>query len=67
MSNTPVLVDQAMSAISAGAHAEERHLELTEQLLRPVGKVVRVPETQQDAVTALSGSGPATSSTWSRR
>jgi len=59
MSNTPVLVDQAMSAISAGAHAEERHLELTEELLRPVGKVVRVPETQQDAVTALSGSGPA--------
>src|SRR6185369_7932138 len=59
MSNTPVLVDQAMSAISAGAHAEERHLELTEQLLRPVGKVVRLPESQQDAVTALSGSGPA--------
>jgi pyrroline-5-carboxylate reductase len=59
MSNTPVLVDEAMSAISAGVHAEERHLALTEELLRPVGKVVRVPEAQQDAVTALSGSGPA--------
>ena len=59
MTNTPVLVDEAMSAISAGAHAEERHLALTEELLRPVGKVVRVPESQQDAVTALSGSGPA--------
>jgi pyrroline-5-carboxylate reductase len=59
MTNTPVLVDEAMSALSAGSHAAERHLALTEDLLRPVGKVVRVPESQQDAVTALSGSGPA--------
>ena len=59
MSNTPVFVDQAMSAISAGAHATEEHLARTEALLRPVGKVIRVPESQLDAVTALSGSGPA--------
>jgi pyrroline-5-carboxylate reductase len=59
MSNTPVLVDEAMSAISAGTHAGEAHLELTEGLLKPVGRTVRVPESQQDAVTALSGSGPA--------
>jgi pyrroline-5-carboxylate reductase len=59
MTNTPVLVDEAMSAISAGVHATERHLTLTEDLLSPVGKTVRVPESQQDAVTALSGSGPA--------
>jgi pyrroline-5-carboxylate reductase len=59
MSNTPVFVDQAMSAISAGAHANEEHLAITEELLRPVGKVIRVPESQLDAVTALSGSGPA--------
>jgi pyrroline-5-carboxylate reductase len=59
MSNTPVFVDQAMSAISAGAHATEDHLARTEELLRPVGKVIRVPESQLDAVTALSGSGPA--------
>jgi pyrroline-5-carboxylate reductase len=59
MSNTPVLVDEAMSAISAGAHATEEHLRRTEELLAPVGKVLRVPESQQDAVTALSGSGPA--------
>jgi pyrroline-5-carboxylate reductase len=59
MSNTPVFVDEAMSAISAGAHADEEHLARTEALLRPVGKVVRVPESQLDAVTALSGSGPA--------
>ena len=59
MSNTPVFVDQAMSAIAAGAHAGEEHLARTEALLRPVGKVIRVPESQLDAVTALSGSGPA--------
>jgi pyrroline-5-carboxylate reductase len=59
MSNTPVLVDEAMSAISAGTHAAEAHLTLTEELLRPVGQTIRVPESQQDAVTALSGSGPA--------
>jgi len=59
MTNTPVFVDEAMSALSPGAHAAEADLELVEQLLTPVGKVVRVPESQQDAVTALSGSGPA--------
>lgn len=59
MTNTPVLVDEAMSAISAGSHAGPEHLAATEALLAPVGKVVRVPEAQQDAVTALSGSGPA--------
>jgi pyrroline-5-carboxylate reductase len=59
MPNTPILVGEAMSAISAGSHATAEHLELVEELLRSVGKVVRVPESQQDAVTALSGSGPA--------
>jgi pyrroline-5-carboxylate reductase len=59
MSNTPVLVDEAMSVISAGAYSREEHLRLAEELLRPVGKVLRIPESQQDAATALSGSGPA--------
>ncbi|WP_434581817.1 pyrroline-5-carboxylate reductase [Carbonactinospora thermoautotrophica] len=59
MSNTPVLVDEAMSAISPGAHAAEEHLRRTEEIFKPVGKTIRVPESQQDAVTALSGSGPA--------
>jgi pyrroline-5-carboxylate reductase len=59
MSNTPVLVDEAMSVISAGPHATEEHLRRAEELLRPVGKVIRIPESQQDAATALSGSGPA--------
>src|SRR5690349_21856454 len=59
MSNTPVLVDEAMSVISAGRHAGEEHLRRAEELLRPVGMVLRIPESQQDAATALSGSGPA--------
>ncbi|MFC5834298.1 pyrroline-5-carboxylate reductase [Nonomuraea insulae] len=59
MSNTPIRFDEAMSVISAGAHATEDHLKLTEGLLEPVGKVLRIPEAQQDAATALSGSGPA--------
>ncbi|MGK5558281.1 pyrroline-5-carboxylate reductase [Actinomadura kijaniata] len=59
MSNTPVLVDEAMSVISAGSHAGEEHLKLAEELLTPVGKVLRIPESLQDAATALSGSGPA--------
>ena len=59
MSNTPVLVDEAMSVISAGKFASEPHLRLAEEMLSPVGKVLRIPESQQDAATALSGSGPA--------
>jgi pyrroline-5-carboxylate reductase len=59
MPNTPALVDQAMTAVAAGAHAGESHLATAEALLRSVGRVARVPESQLDAVTALSGSGPA--------
>ncbi len=59
MPNTPALVDEGMSAISAGSHCDEAHLEEAEALMASVGKVIRVPEKQQDAVTAISGSGPA--------
>ncbi len=59
MPNTPMLIGAAMCAISPGEHATEADLDLVEGLLRSVGDVVRVPESQQDAVTALSGSGPA--------
>ena len=59
MPNTPALVDEGMSVLSAGAHAGEEHLDEAERLLAAVGQVRRVPEAQQDAVTALSGSGPA--------
>jgi pyrroline-5-carboxylate reductase len=59
MPNTPMIVGEAMSAISPGRHATNDHLAIVEELLSVVGMVVRVPESQQDAVTALSGSGPA--------
>ena len=59
MPNTPALVDEAMTAVSPGVHASEAHLATAETMLGSVGRVVRVPESQLDAVTALSGSGPA--------
>ena len=59
MSNVPVLVDEAMSVISPGAAAEDKHLAIAEELLGSVGRVLRLPEKHQDAVTATSGSGPA--------
>ncbi|MFL6062074.1 MAG: pyrroline-5-carboxylate reductase [Marmoricola sp.] len=59
MPNTPALVDEGMAAISPGTHCDDEHLAIAEGLLRSTGRVVRVPEKQQDAVTAISGSGPA--------
>ncbi len=59
MPNTPALVGLGASAIAPGATATEEHLELADRLLRAVGIVVRVEEHQLDAVTGLSGSGPA--------
>jgi len=59
MPNTPAQVDEGMAAISAGACATEEHLDHVTGLLSAVGKVVTVPEKYQDAVTAISGSGPA--------
>jgi pyrroline-5-carboxylate reductase len=59
MPNTPALVDEGMSAISRGSHCDEAHLVEAEQLMGATGRVIRVPEKQQDAVTAISGTGPA--------
>jgi pyrroline-5-carboxylate reductase len=59
MPNTPALVDEGMAAISPGAHCDEGHLAEAESMLRSCGKVVRIGEQHQDAVTAISGSGPA--------
>jgi pyrroline-5-carboxylate reductase len=59
MPNTPALVDEGMAAISRGSHCDESHLVEAESLLASTGRVIRVPEKQQDAVTAISGSGPA--------
>lgn len=59
MPNTPMLVGRAMCVLSAGRHAGDAELAVAEELLAGVGRTVRVPEDQQDAATALSGSGPA--------
>lgn len=59
MPNTAASVGEGMIAISAGSAADAGHLERAETLLQAVGKVVQVPETQMDAITAFSGSGPA--------
>jgi len=59
MPNTPALVDEGMAAISPGSHCDDEHLTIAEELLGSTGRVLRVPETQMDAVTAISGTGPA--------
>jgi pyrroline-5-carboxylate reductase len=57
--NTPLLVNEGMSVISSGSFASDSHLRIAEGMLSPVGRVLRLPEYQQDAATALAGSGPA--------
>ncbi|ROZ98835.1 pyrroline-5-carboxylate reductase [Gordonia sp. OPL2] len=59
MPNTPMLVNEAMSAVSAGRYVDEDQLAAVVRLLESVGKVAVVPEKHMDAVTAISGSGPA--------
>ena len=59
MPNTPALVDQGMAAVSPGRNCTQAHLAEAESLLASCGKVVQVAEKHQDAVTAISGSGPA--------
>lgn len=59
MPNTPCLVGEAASAICAGAHANEKHIAQAHRIFDAVGIAFDVPETMLDAVTGLSGSGPA--------
>lgn len=59
MPNTPAVIGQGASAISPGTAATAEHLDLTERLLGATGLVLRVAEHDLDAVTAISGSGPA--------
>ena len=59
MPNTPALVGAGVSAISGGSFATSADLAWAEDVLSAVGAVVRLPERLLDAVTGLSGSGPA--------
>ena len=59
MPNTPSLIGNGASGIAAGTHATENDLSAAKQLLESVGIVEVVTESQIDAVTGLSGSGPA--------
>ncbi|MGC9453325.1 MAG: pyrroline-5-carboxylate reductase [Phycisphaerae bacterium] len=59
MPNTPMLAGAGMSALAAGPRATEYDLDWTRRLLEAAGKAVTVSEEMMDAVTAVSGSGPA--------
>jgi pyrroline-5-carboxylate reductase len=59
MPNAPALVHEGMAGVCAGAHAGEQQLALAEEVLTHLGAVTRVAERYMDAVTAVSGSGPA--------
>ena len=59
MPNAPSVVHEGMAGIAPGAHAGDEHLALAEDVLTHLGRVVRVQESALDAITALSGSGPA--------
>jgi pyrroline-5-carboxylate reductase len=59
MPNTPMTVHEGMAGIAPGAYAEEEHLVRAEEVLGSVGRTVRVDEGYMDAITAVSGSGPA--------
>src|SRR5919202_5362322 len=59
MPNAPATVHEGIAGVCAGAHAGDEQLALAEDVLSHLGGVVRVPERAMDAVTAVSGSGPA--------
>ena len=59
MPNTPATVGAGMTAIAAGTNATEQDIQQAKQMFTAVGEVVEVSETSMDAVTGLSGSGPA--------
>ncbi len=59
MPNTPATVGAGITAISPGQQTQSHHLELAGRIFQAVGEVVEVSESLMDAVTGLSGSGPA--------
>ena len=59
MPNTPALVGQGMAGVVPGHHASAEQVEAVSALMDAVGRSIVIPETQIDALTAVSGSGPA--------
>jgi pyrroline-5-carboxylate reductase len=59
MPNTPAAVHEGIAGLAPGAHATEDDVARAEEVLAHLGRSVRVPESALDAVTAVSGSGPA--------
>jgi pyrroline-5-carboxylate reductase len=59
MPNTPALVLQGMSGMSSNQHAQQEEINMTRKILEAMGQVIEFDEKHLDAVTALSGSGPA--------
>lgn len=59
MPNTPALIGRGLTGVSGGSRATARHLALADDLFRTVGIVVELPESQIDALSTISGSGPA--------
>jgi pyrroline-5-carboxylate reductase len=59
MPNTPAVVRQAVTGIAAGSRADTAAMALVRQLFETVGAVIEVPESQIDALSTISGSGPA--------
>ncbi|HET8528475.1 MAG TPA: pyrroline-5-carboxylate reductase [Gaiellaceae bacterium] len=59
MPNAPSTVHEGMAGLAAGSHADDSDLAAAEEVLTHLGRVVRVPESAMDAITAVSGSGPA--------
>jgi len=59
MPNTPCLIGQGMVVLSRGSHASDEDVDTAESLFRPLARTTRLDEEHMDAVTGLSGSGPA--------
>jgi pyrroline-5-carboxylate reductase len=59
MPNTPVMVGYGMTALTAGHNVSPQHLDRAQRIFAAVGEAIIVPEAWMDAVTGLSGSGPA--------
>ena len=57
--NTPGLVGEGMTLLAAGASADEDALATAKRIMRTVGRVVELPQSQLDLATSISGSGPA--------